>query len=255
VGAERAHPPYRLRLATPDDGAALADIYAPYVRETTISFELEAPSADEMVGRVAAVGEFHPWLVLELDGRVQAYAYASRWRTRPAYDWIAETSIYLARESVGRRIGEPLYRALLDLLALQGHWWAYGGIALPNRESQRFHARLAARGETHRGSSRRNFRPGREAETPLYRVYCKFRRQSPGRKEQARCREGFHHGLLGFEWLGCFPAVGYKFGRWCDLDWWRFRLAAADLEETPAPVRAIGDASITAAVGERLAGG
>lgn len=201
VGAERAHPPYRLRFATSDDGAALADIYAPYVRETTISFELEAPSADEMASRVAAIGQFHPYLVLELDGRVQAYAYASRWRTRPAYDWIAETSIYLARESVGRRLGEPLYLALLDLLALQGHWWAYGGIALPNRESQRFHARM------------------------------------------------------GFEWLGCFPAVGYKFGRWCDLDWWRFRLAPADVDAVPAPVRAIGDASITAAVDKRLAGG
>jgi L-amino acid N-acyltransferase YncA len=190
-----------LRLAGPDDAAALADIYAPYVRETTISFELEPPSADEMADRVAAVGQFHPWLVLELDGRVQAYAYASRWRTRPAYDWIAETSIYLARESIGRRLGEPLYRALLDLLALQGHWWAYGGIALPNRESQRFHARL------------------------------------------------------GFEWLGCFPAVGYKFDRWCDLDWWRFRLAPADVDATPAPVRAIHDASLAAAIDKRLTAG
>lgn len=201
MGAERIHPPYRLRFATPEDSPAIADIYAPYVRETTISFELEVPSAQEMADRVAAVGQFHPWLVLELDGRVQAYAYAGRWRTRPAYDWIAETSIYLARESVGRKLGEPLYRALLDLLALQGHWWAYGGIALPNRESQRFHARL------------------------------------------------------GFEWLGCFPAVGYKFGRWCDLDWWRFRLAPAEMDEIPAPVRAIGDASLTAAVDKRLAEG
>jgi hypothetical protein len=56
---------------------------------------------------------------------------------------------------------------------------------------------LGARGETHRGSSRRDFRRGREAETQLYRAYCKFRRQSPRRKDQARCREGFHHGLLG----------------------------------------------------------
>jgi L-amino acid N-acyltransferase YncA len=202
VGAERAqHSPYQLRFAGPDDAVALAGIYAPYVRETTISFELEPPSADEMADRVRTVGEFHPWLVLELDGRVQAYAYASRWRTRPAYDWIAETSIYLARELIGRGLGEPLYRALLDLLALQGHWWAYGGIALPNKESQRFHARL------------------------------------------------------GFEWLGCFPAVGYKFGRWCDLDWWRYRLAPVDADEAPAPVRAISDASLDAAIGERLARG
>jgi L-amino acid N-acyltransferase YncA len=193
------HPAHRLRFARPDDASALADIYAPYVRETVISFELEPPTADEMAGRVAAVGQFHPWLVLELDGRVQAYAYASRWRTRPAYDWIAETSIYVAREAVGRRLGEPLYRALLDLLALQGFWWALGGIALPNPESQRFHARL------------------------------------------------------GFEWLGCFPAVGYKFGRWCDLDWWRYRLTAAESSEEPVPVRAIGDPTLAQAIADRLA--
>jgi L-amino acid N-acyltransferase YncA len=194
---------YRLRLAGPNDAAALADIYAPYVLETTISFELEPPDVDEMAGRVAAVGQFHPWLVLELDGRVHAYAYASRWRTRPAYDWIAETSIYVARESVGRRLGEPLYRALLDLLALQGFWWAYGGIALPNPESQRFHVRL------------------------------------------------------GFEWLGCFPAVGYKFGRWCDLEFWRYRLGAADTDAAapPAAVRAIGDATLAQAIADRLARG
>jgi L-amino acid N-acyltransferase YncA len=195
------HPPYRLRLATADDAAVLADIYAPYVRETTISFELEPPSADEMASRVAAIGEFHPYLVLELDGRVRAYAYASRWRTRPAYDWIAETSIYVARESVGRRLGEPLYRALLDLLALQGFWWAFGGIALPNAESQRFHARL------------------------------------------------------GFEWLGCFPAVGSKFGRWCDLEFWRYRLAPADTGGEPVPVRAISDPTLTALITARLARG
>ena len=55
---------------------------------------------------------------------------------------------------------------------------------------------LAARGATQRGSSRRDFRRGREAEAQLYRAYCKLRRQSPRRKDQARCRDGLRHGLL-----------------------------------------------------------
>ena len=199
MGAEQ--PPHQLRFATREDAAALAAIYAPYVRDTTISFELEPPSSDEMADRLAAIGQWYPYLVLEQGGRVQGYAYASRWRTRPAYDWIAETSIYLAPELVGRRLGEPLYRALLDLMALQGLWWAFGGIALPNPGSQRFHERL------------------------------------------------------GFTWVGNFPAVGYKFERWSDVEFWRYRLTAAELGGVPAPVRSIHDESIATSVADRLARG
>lgn len=133
-----------VRFAEPGgrDPDAIAGIYAPFVRDTTVSFELEPPSAATIAERIASVRAFHPWLVLELDEVVVAYAYATRLRGRAAYDWIAETSIYVAPAVEARGLGRRLYTALLDLLALQGMVWAYGVIALPNPASQAFHARL-----------------------------------------------------------------------------------------------------------------
>jgi len=75
-----------IRSATPDDAAAIAAIYGPFVENTTISFELVPPSEDDMRGRIVAMQERLPWLVSEgADGRVKGYAYASRHRERRAY--------------------------------------------------------------------------------------------------------------------------------------------------------------------------
>lgn len=134
--------PPRLRLATPDDAPAIHAIYSPYILESTISFEYELPSVEEIARRISTTLSFYPWLVLERGNAVQAYAYASRLRTRAAYDWVAETSVYVDRGAHGQGMGREVYQALLDLLALQGLWWAYGGIALPNVGSQRLHERM-----------------------------------------------------------------------------------------------------------------
>ena len=84
-----------IRDATEADAAACAAIYAPYVRETTVSFELEPPTLAEMAERIAAAQARHAWLVLEDDERVVGYAYANRFSARPAYQWSLEVSIYL----------------------------------------------------------------------------------------------------------------------------------------------------------------
>lgn len=137
-----------LRLATVDDCAAIASIYAPWVVEAGVSFELEPPSAVDMAVRVAKVlGDGYPWVVVEVDGQVRGYAYATRLRERAAYDWVAETSIYVDGAWQGRGLGEQLYAALLDVLAVQGLRWAYGAVvvdpdATSASASQRFHARL-----------------------------------------------------------------------------------------------------------------
>jgi L-amino acid N-acyltransferase YncA len=137
-----------LRLASLDDAVAIASIYAPWVEQPGISFELEAPTPGTMATRVVQVIEAgYPWLVAQVDGRVRAYAYANRFRERPAYDWVAETSIYVDREWQGQGLGERLYGALLDVLAIQGLRWAYGAVvvdpeAVGPSPSQRFHARM-----------------------------------------------------------------------------------------------------------------
>ena len=91
-----------IREASPSDAAAIAAIYAPMVTDTIISFEEEAPSAEEMAERIAAA---FVWLVAEEGDEVVGYAYAARFHPRAAYRWSVEASIYLAPEARGRGIG------------------------------------------------------------------------------------------------------------------------------------------------------
>lgn len=131
-----------VRLARPDDADAVARIYAPYVTDGVVSFEAEPPDAAEMARRMAAGWDLHPWLVAEEAGAVVGYACAAPFRTRAAYAWAVETTVYLASIACGRGIGRVLYGALLDLLTGQGFTQAIGIIALPNDVSVRLHERL-----------------------------------------------------------------------------------------------------------------
>lgn len=131
-----------VRDATPADAGACADIYAPYVRETAISFELEPPTPEEMVERIAAAQDRHAWLVLEEDGRVLGYAYANRFSARPAYRWSVEVSIYLQRGLRRSGGGRRLYETLLQRLADHGYRRAMAGMSLPNEASVAFHRAL-----------------------------------------------------------------------------------------------------------------
>ena len=139
---DEALPMTRVRLATPADGVACATIYAPYVAETAISFELVPPTADEMAARIARVTVHWPWLVVEVDGIVRGYAYATRHRERPAYDWTTETTVYVDRAFHGRGLGRTAMRALIAVLRLQGFHLVVAGITAPNPGSFGLHRAL-----------------------------------------------------------------------------------------------------------------
>jgi L-amino acid N-acyltransferase YncA len=131
-----------LRLATPDDGPACAAIYAPYVTDSAISFELTAPDGAEIADRIKRTIERTPWVVVEVDGVVRGYAYAGRFRDRPAYDWAAETTVYVDRAFQGRGLGRAAMRAVLAILRLQGFHVAVAGVTPPNEGSVGLHRRL-----------------------------------------------------------------------------------------------------------------
>ena len=135
----------RTRLATPADGAACAAIYAPYVETTSISFEMVAPTADEMASRIARTVERTPWVVVEVDGVVRAYAYGTRHRDRAAYDRTVETTVYVDRAFAGRGLGRRAMTAVLAILRLQGAHLAVAGITRPNAASEGLHAALEFR--------------------------------------------------------------------------------------------------------------
>ena len=131
-----------IRRAAVGDAAALLDIYAPYIRDTVITFEYDVPTAEEFAARIGETAALHPYLVCERDGRPVGYAYAHRIRERAAYDWAAELSIYLAPEAQGQGVGTALYRCLIGLLEQQRLRILYGCVTLPNGKSQKLHEKL-----------------------------------------------------------------------------------------------------------------
>ena len=128
-----------IRPAEVGDAAAIAEIYAPYVSDTAISFETEPPTAATMAQRIVGSLETHPWLVAECDGEVVGYAYAGKHRERAAYRWTVDTTIYVNAATSRRGIGRALYRVLLDVLWQQGFRSAFAEIVLPNPGSVRLH--------------------------------------------------------------------------------------------------------------------
>jgi phosphinothricin acetyltransferase len=134
-----------IRPVLPTDAPALADIYNPYVRDTIITFEEEPVSVAEMGARIAKVTATYPWLVWEEDGVVLGYAYGSTWRTRHAYRFAAETTVYLAPGHHGKGRGAAPYQALLAELKQRGFHSALGCLGLPNEPSVRLHEKLGFR--------------------------------------------------------------------------------------------------------------
>jgi phosphinothricin acetyltransferase len=128
-----------IRIARDEDAAAIHAIYAPSVTDGVATFETELPGVDTMRERIRTRLRHYPWLVWEEDGEVLAYAYAGRFRERAAYDWIAETSIYVRSDAHRRGIARRLYGVLLDTMRLQGINQAVGVITLPGTISVTMH--------------------------------------------------------------------------------------------------------------------
>ena len=128
-----------IRDATTADAGRIAEIYAPYVTDSAVSFEETPPDAAEVERRMGAA---HLWLVDETDGVVGGYAYGTPWRSRHAYRFTVETTVYVAAEHHGRGIGRRLYEELLEQLGSLGYVTAVAGITLPNDQSVEFHRAL-----------------------------------------------------------------------------------------------------------------
>jgi len=131
-----------VRDATAADAAACASIYAPYVRDTSVSFETEPPSASEVVERIAVAQQRYAWLVLEQDGQVMGYAYAGPFKARAAYRFACEVSVYLDLVHRGTGGGRTLYEALFERLRQRGYRTVAAGMTVPNEASARLHRSL-----------------------------------------------------------------------------------------------------------------
>lgn len=125
-------------------------IYNEYVRTTTISFEESPVTEDDMAARIGDVADAGlPWLAAVVDGELIGYAYATKWRARPAYRTSVESTVYPDGNARGHGYGEHLYRSLLNELRARGFRTVIGGIAQPNSASVALHERLGFRKVAH----------------------------------------------------------------------------------------------------------
>ena len=102
----------KVRNAKLSDAPRILEIYTYYVENTVITFEYDVPSLEEFENRMIDIMKKYPYLVIERDGRIEGYAYAHPFVGRAAYDWCAETSIYVDMKSRHSGVGRALYEAI-----------------------------------------------------------------------------------------------------------------------------------------------
>lgn len=128
-----------IRTAAVKDAPQLLAIYAPYVLSTPITFEIEVPSLEDFQERIRTTLEKYPYLVAVQGEMIVGYAYASAFKSRAAYNWSVETSIYIAQECQGQGIGHQLYTQLESCLKRQHIRNVCACITYPNPLSISFH--------------------------------------------------------------------------------------------------------------------
>lgn len=134
---------YIIRTASPSDAAGVLAVYAPYVEQTTVSFEVDVPSMEEYAKRIEHKLAATTFIVLvdKETGRIAGFAYNGSFRERPAYDWASEISIYLSPEHQGRGLGSTLLETLESLMRAQGVVMSEACITSSNASSIAFHAK------------------------------------------------------------------------------------------------------------------
>lgn len=138
-----------IRTAKISDAAQICNIYNYYVANTVITFEEELVSIQEMEHRISTYLEQFDYIVYEYDGEVIGYAYGSSWRTRKAYRFSTETSVYLKNGYTGKGIGLLLYKKLVENLTQKGFHSLIGCVTLPNISSEKLHEKLGFKKVAH----------------------------------------------------------------------------------------------------------
>ena len=131
-----------VRKANKADVPRILEIYAPYIKNTTITFEYTVPTIEEFTARFESISSEFPYYVAEDGGRVVGYAYGSRAFERAAYAWDADFSIYIDSEYFSKGIGKLLAHAVEDELRTMGYHNIYAIITGENERSLRFHEKL-----------------------------------------------------------------------------------------------------------------
>jgi L-amino acid N-acyltransferase YncA len=135
-------PELEIDLARREDVPRVVEISNWAAANTAANFAIEPEPLDDWMEQFDQTSATHPWLVARLEGEVIGFAKASPHRSRCAYGWTAEISVYIAPEHHGRGVGRALYGALIPLLRRQGFVTVLAGITSGHVASERLHARV-----------------------------------------------------------------------------------------------------------------
>ena len=127
---------YTVRDAKMTDAERILEIYDYYVKHTAITFEYDTPSIRELRGRMERIMSLYPYLVIQKDGFVQGYAYASPFVGRAAYGWSCEMTVYIDHNARKNGLGKRLYEALEMKLQKMGILNLYACIGYPEVEDE-----------------------------------------------------------------------------------------------------------------------
>lgn len=140
----------KIEMVSPTDASELLEIYAPYVKETAISFEYDVPSVEEFKDRIENISAKYPYIkALDDENKIIGYAYAGSFKVRKAYDWSVETTVYVRKDCRRGGVGRKLYQVLEGMLKEMGILNMNACIAVPKtndlhltKDSLLFHEKM-----------------------------------------------------------------------------------------------------------------
>ena len=126
-----------------NDAQALLDIYNYYVLNTVVTFDIEPLSLETFQKKLKTISDAYPILVFEEGNDILGFAYGSRFRPKPAYDYVVESTVYVKHDVHGKRIGTQLYAELIKQLKKGHYHMVLGVLTLPNEASVKLHEKFS----------------------------------------------------------------------------------------------------------------
>lgn len=139
----------KIRSVYPRDAKAIADIYNYYLVNSVATFDIETVTEVDMTAKIADISASYPFFVYELNGEIAGFCYAHEWKTKSAYQYTLETTIYLSPQLVGQGIGRRLMECLIEDCRARGYSVLIACITAENEASCLFHEKLGFRKVSH----------------------------------------------------------------------------------------------------------
>ena len=132
----------KIRKVKIEDAGAILDIYNYYILHSITTFDEKEKTIEEIKSKIIDTTKLYPWFILEDNGELIAFAYASMWKDKSAYAKSVEGTIYIKNKHEGKGIGTTLYNYLIDFLKSNNYHSIIGVIILPNDSSIALHEKL-----------------------------------------------------------------------------------------------------------------